>query len=142
MELGSSEWLHAALYATVAGLSHGCTEGDKVEVFAAWIDDADHLCFVYQYPYFDGVLGYRCNDDLEEDVYGDALEDPGAFGQEVADFSIGEPLGSVVERLRTDSLGVHWWGDLDEDLPTLPPSDRLREVLASLARDGEWFVTG
>lgn len=131
VEAGSLEWLHAALYACVTGLSRSCTEGETVEMLAAWIDDAGYLCFVYRYPYFDGVLGLRRDDDLAEDVFGDALADPRALGQEIADFDIGEPLGSVAERLRTDALGVHWWGNLDDDLPTLPPSERLRDVVTA-----------
>ncbi len=121
---GSSEWLRAALYATVTGLSLSCTEGGTVEVFAAWIDDADRPCFVHQYPYSDGVLGFRCTDDIEEDVYGDALADPRAFGQEVADFAVGEPLGSVAGHLRPDRIGVHWCGELEDELPALPATAR------------------
>lgn len=132
MEPGSEEWLHAALYATVTGLSRSCTEGETVEVLAAWIDH-DHLCFVYQYPVFDGVLGIRC--ETETGLYGEPASDPGHFGQDVADFSIGEPLGSVVDHLRQDSHGIYWWGDLNDELPALPDSTRLRSVVAAAAEE-------
>jgi len=68
---------------------------------------------------------------------GAPASDPRSFGQEIADFSIGEPLGTVIERLRPDPLGVHWWGDLDADLPSLPPSDRLRDIVAT-STEAHW----
>jgi hypothetical protein len=131
------------LYAAVTGLAHSCTEGETVEMLAAWVDDAECLCFVYRYPYFDGVLGLRRSDDDDDDDddggESGAVADPRSFGQDVADFDIGEPLGTVVDRLRVDAAGVHWWGDLDEALPPLPDSARLRQVIAD-AR-GQWNVT-
>jgi hypothetical protein len=124
------------LYAAVTGLAHSCTEGRTVEMLAAWVDDDEYLCFVYQYPYFVGVLGLRRSDEDDSDEP-DSVADPRSFGQDIADFDIGEPLGTVVERLRVDAAGVHWWGDLDESLPSLPDSARLRQVIG-----GQWTVTG
>ncbi|WP_143546083.1 MULTISPECIES: hypothetical protein [Nocardiaceae] len=43
--------------------------------------------------------------------------DAGRFGREVADFDIGEPLGTVANNLRQDKNGVDWWGYLDADTP-------------------------
>jgi hypothetical protein len=51
--------------------------------------------------------------------------DPDAFGESVADFDIGEPLGNVITILRTDRRGVNWWGSLSDELPahrTDPPN--------------------
>ena len=132
MEPGSEEWLRAALYASVTGLSTSCTAGETVEVLAAWID-GDALCFVYQAPYYDGVLGLRHN--TETDQYDEGPPDPSTFGQDIADFAIGEPLGTVADRLRRDTDGVHWWGDLSSELPRLPDSARLRAVIAHSANE-------
>jgi len=131
VEARTDEWLHAALYASVTGLSHSCTLGETVEVLAAWIDDDACLCFVYQYPSFDDVLGLRC--DTETGMYGEAPTDPASFGQDIADFSIGEPLGTVADHLRQDAHDVSWWGTLGGELPSLPDSARLRAVVAEAA---------
>ena len=135
VEQGSDEWLQAALYACVTGLSHSCTEGSTVEVLAAWIDADDCLCVVYQYPLFDGVLGLRR--DTDTDMYGEQPVDPVPFGNDIADFDIGEPLGTVAEGLRQDAHGVHWWGSLEADLPVLPESERLLKVISQAREEHE-----
>jgi hypothetical protein len=47
------------------------------------------------------------------DVYatGDVAT-PEEFGQEVADFNIGEPLGAYVNVLDVDADGLGWWGHI------------------------------
>lgn len=135
MEPGSDEWLRAALYACVTGLSQSCTEGSTVEVLAAWFDADDCLCVVYQYPLFDGVLGLRR--DTDTDMYGERPWDPVQLGQDIADFDIGEPLGTVAAGLRQDAHGVRWWGTLQADLPALPDSDRLLQVIAQACQEHE-----
>jgi hypothetical protein len=37
---------------------------------------------------------------------------PEEFGQEVADFNIGEPLGAYLDILDFDADGVGWWGHI------------------------------
>lgn len=64
-------------------------------------------------------------------MYGDPVSDPESFGQDVADFDIGEPLGTVAKSLRRDDHGVSWWGELAEQLPTLPDSPRLLQAIAA-----------
>ena len=135
VEPGSDEWLRTALYACVTQLPGSITEGSTVEVLAAWIDENRSLCFVYQYSYYDGVLGLRC--DTETDMYGDPSSDPTRFGEDVADFAIGEPLGTVADHLRQDDNGVYWWGSVTRELPRLPESPRLREVIARAAVEHE-----
>jgi hypothetical protein len=125
---GSAEWAHAALFACVTHLPTSCTEGRSVEVLAAWVEGSDALCHVYQYPYYTGVLGLRRA--LDTDMYGEPLSDPESYGRDVADFDIGEPLGTVVDRLRLDDHGVSWWGSTDKELPSLPESQRLLGVIA------------
>ena len=84
----------------------------------SWTEADVAFCVVYRYPYFKGTLGIRCT--FETDMYGSPPSDPEQFGRDVADFDIGEPLGSVVERLRPDDKGIHWWGDLGDELPRRP----------------------
>ena len=48
--------------------------------------------------------------------------DPVAFGWNVADFDIGEPLGFVTTILRYDRADIGWWGSLGDELPQ-PPRD-------------------
>ncbi len=43
--------------------------------------------------------------------------DPVAFGKNVADFDIGEPMGSVVDALVIDTAGIGWWGSLTQVPP-------------------------
>ena len=43
--------------------------------------------------------------------------DPVAFGKNVADFDIGEPMGSVVDALVIDTAGIGWWGSLTQSHP-------------------------
>jgi hypothetical protein len=111
---GSAEWAQAALFACVTWLPSSCTEGRSVEVLAAWVEGGDALCIVYQYPYYQGVLGLRAAIDTDMHMYGEPVSDPESFGRDIADFQIGEPLGTVVDRLRLDDNGVSWWGDRAE----------------------------
>lgn len=111
------EWAQAALDACLEHLPVSrVTESQSVQVLDAWVEDSVAFCVVYRYPYFDGVLGIRRTFDT--DMYGEVPSDPVAFGCDVADFDIGEPLGSVAEHLRVDGAGVHWWGDLGPQLPS------------------------
>ena len=36
---------------------------------------------------------------------------PAEFGDEIADFFVGEPLGTYSDRLKYDEAGLGWWGD-------------------------------
>lgn len=113
-------WAKAALEACLLHLPVSrVTESRTVQVLDSWTEGERAFCVVYQYPYFkDGVLGIRCTFDT--DMYGDEPSDPEQFGRDVADFDIGEPLGTVANSLRSDLNGIHWWGDLEDDLPRRP----------------------
>jgi hypothetical protein len=129
VEPGSVEWAYAALLACVTHLPTSATEGRSVEVLAAWVDDGCALCLVYQYPYYEGVLGLRSG--IDTDMYGEPASDPESFGRDVADFDIGEPLGTTADWLRADHHGVSWWGETGDDPPGLPDSQRLLSVIAT-----------
>lgn len=116
---GSPEWARAALDACLAQLpADTIAYGKSVNVLSAWTEGGTAFCVVYRYQCFDGVLGLRRT--FDEDMYGETPEDPRDFGCDVAIYDIGEPLGTVVDRLRVDQDGVHWWGDLDSQLPRKP----------------------
>lgn len=117
------EWSGVALLSCLRWLcTSTLTEAPEVQVDGAWTDGSDAFCVVYRVPYGPprGV-GFRChradgNPIGTIDSDGDDSE-PVEFGRQVADFEIGEPLGSRVTRLRRDEHGVGWWGSLGDDLP-------------------------
>jgi hypothetical protein len=120
VELGSVEWAQAALFACVTHLPATCTEGRSIEVLAAWVEGGDAFSVVYQCRYHDGVLGLRRT--IDTDMYGEPVSDPESFGRDIADFDIGEPMGTIADRLRPDDHGVSWWGATGNELPGLPDS--------------------
>lgn len=60
-----------------------------------------------------GIIRNRETTIDRTDVYatGDVAT-PEEFGQEVADFNIGEPLGAYVKILDVDADGLGWWGHI------------------------------
>lgn len=139
----AAEWAGVALHACVDHLlTSTVTEAARVQVVDAWIEASDDaLCLVYRPPYDAGrVVGLRrCRRDAIEPGdwrIGDMTTwgydmttvpgvpvDPNAFGWNVADFDLGEPLGYVTTILRYDSADIGWWGNLAEDLPRPPSAD-------------------
>jgi hypothetical protein len=108
------------------------TEARRVHVHHAWADGDDALCVVYRPPFDpDRVVGLRRHrsdavlksrlepGDMAASPYIDDPDnpDPVQFGQSVADFDIGIPLGTVYDTLRADRGGVGWWGTLGDELP-------------------------
>jgi hypothetical protein len=65
----------------------------------------------------DGTRGLPGDDLLAFDA---DWVDPVAFGWNVADFDIGEPLGFVATILRYDRGDIGWWGSLGVALPSPP----------------------
>jgi hypothetical protein len=101
--------------------------GSDVAVRDAWIDGPRAFCVVYESPSYEGVLGLRRSDQAIADgvLYdshgaGADAPEPVAFGYDVADNDLGEPLGGAAETLRTDADGVRWWGCLLSELPAAP----------------------
>jgi len=91
----------------------------QVTVVTAWTTPEDGFCLVYRHPQHPGrTLGYRAR--FTPGDPGDEFEGPEAFGFEVANFGVSEPLGSVEWRLRRDHSGIDWHGQLDDELPTAP----------------------
>lgn len=105
-----------------------------VSIEEAWTDGPEAFCVVYHPPMDEQrMVGLRRQrrDATEPGEWriGDlttwgyelgADVDPLVFGWNVADFDVGEPLGYVVNLLRTDDTGIQWWGTLDEQLPQRP----------------------
>lgn len=107
----------AVISACLERLQHSVTEGRLVTVVDSWVDGDAALCIVYRAPFARGLVGIRRETHLPTRGFpSDATE----LGQDIADFDIGEPLGSVSERLRVDVYGVQWWGHLLPDLPRRP----------------------
>jgi hypothetical protein len=123
-----------ALQACLDRLSESTlTEACHVVIERTWHDGPDAFIVVYKPPLDQGrTVGLRRirSDtrppnspwhlgDMSPSPYIDDYRnpDPVAFGKTVADFDIGEPLGAIVDILRTDDDGVGWWGTLGSDLP-------------------------
>ena len=71
-----------------------------------------------------GIIRNRETTIDRMDVYatGD-IATPEEFGQEVADFNIGEPLGAYGDILDVDADGLGWWGHIPLCRRSLPPVD-------------------
>lgn len=135
-------WSAKALWSCLDYLRLGTCAGAEVRVEHAWTDGTDAFCVVYNPPYQPAErVGLRRQihdtdpEDYEPDVgagYGAFLSpmaagvgldgewNPVEFGQEVAGYDIGEPLGKAYDSLRRDSSGVGWWGALQSELPSQP----------------------
>ena len=130
----SGSWADNALRACLDRLRVSTlTEAREVTVARAWTDGEEAFCVVYTPPYDRtrtvGIRRHRSdaaavNDDWQlgdfaPSPYIDNPADPDAkaFGETVADFDIGEPLGNTVRILRKDVDGIGWWGTLGSDLP-------------------------
>jgi hypothetical protein len=126
------------------------TEAARVAVVDAWLDGPDAFCVLYRPPFDGGrVVGLRrCRQEAVEtrewrlgdmttwgyDMTRDITRagtggysghdphwvDPVAFGWNVADFDLGEPLGFVATILRFDRGDIGWWGSLGVTLPGPP----------------------
>lgn len=128
-----TSWAGVALQACLDRLAVSTlTEARLVRVIRSWVDGDDAFCLVYRPPFdADRVVGIRRHrsdaaevehlgpGEMASSPYIDDPNDPDPiqFGQSVADFDIGVPLGSVVDTAREDADGVGWWGTVGDDLP-------------------------
>ncbi|SDY85368.1 hypothetical protein [Herbiconiux ginsengi] len=114
-------WEESALLGCLERLrAGGLTEGGRVRVHDCWVI-TDGFCVVYTAPGGQDA-GVRVIADGEQ--FQSAFTfDPTAtdFGVDIADFTIGEPLGTRVGTLVPDEDGLGWWGD-----PPLPPAPKRR----------------
>lgn len=85
------------------------TESWCVGVLDGWADTEVSFRVVYRLGTHPATLGIR-RQLADDDRFPDGR--PEWLGPEVADFGIGEPLGSTADRLLPVG-GIHWWGDLE-----------------------------
>jgi hypothetical protein len=122
-----ASWSTLALRACLEKVRDGLLT-EQVAVLDAWTDGADAFCVVYTPPWgpTDLVGLRRTKADATEDSCGlgdyynlvDRHEpDPIAYGKAVADFNLGEPLGSHTEELMYGADKFPWWGHLEETSP-------------------------
>lgn len=111
----SEEWGPRALLACLQKLRDGGpTEAAIVVVHDAWVTP-DGFRVVYGSPWGPrvGIIRERHTTIDWVDAYTTGDEPtPEEFGHEVADFNIGEPLGSYLEILDHDADGLGWWGHI------------------------------
>jgi hypothetical protein len=134
----AAQWSDRALSACLEHLGTSrVTSAHTVRVVESWTEGPDAICIVYRPP--DDArrvvgLRRRWHDAVQPgewrlgnlmawgyDVGPDV--DPVAFGHNVADFDLGEPLGMVVRALRYDGGEIGWWGSLGAELPQVPEDD-------------------
>ncbi|CAM4462155.1 hypothetical protein NONI108955_30900 [Nocardia ninae] len=92
----------------------------RVTVEDAWVEEEWTVVVVYRSQFFDGPLALRRtthdpHSNTFSSMYSPQLSsapDPVQFGRDVADFDIGEPLGTVTDHVRVDDNGIQWWGKL------------------------------
>jgi hypothetical protein len=112
----STLWARRALAACLDEIENGwLTSTKEVRVKFAWAGPGDRISVIYQPPFLDRIVGcsrVRGSDAVltsEDDVDGEPTAE--GFGRGVADFDIGEPLGSLSDRASTSDSRVFWWGD-------------------------------
>jgi hypothetical protein len=137
----SAVWSDRALLACLEKLQTSqVSEAWCVAVEDAWAEGPDTLCVVYKAAHAGpSLVGLRrtradalTSSATDQYVPGDFVDvglyelgdpgdpDPTAFGQTIAEFDIGEPLGTVFDQLRADDDGTGWWGTLGSELPRHP----------------------
>lgn len=138
-------WAAQALWSCLDCLRLGTAAGAEVRVEQAWTDGPDAFCIVYTPPYQPAErVGLRRQiHDTDPAKYETAVGpayaallspmfavagpdgewDPVEFGQVVAAYDIGEPLGNAYYMLRRDGAGVGWWGALLSELPNRPDTE-------------------
>jgi hypothetical protein len=86
-------------------------------VLDSWVDGPQAFCVVYTCERYRGRLGLRreAGDIANGLLYdghdgGAGLPNPLAFGRNVADYDLAEPLGGAAESLTRDESGISWWG--------------------------------
>lgn len=112
----AEEWGQRALLACLRKLRDGGpTEAASVVVHDAWAT-ADEFRVVYDSPWQGprvGIIRDRWTTIDRTDAYATGDQStPEEFGQEVADFNIGEPLGAYLDILDFDAAGLGWWGHI------------------------------
>ena len=110
-------WSEEALSFCLSRLIVGSlTEGKYVDVIDAWVGPGDQISVVYIAPWGSETIGLRRHRETPaRTTYPDSVSIDGVsarvFGESVADWDIGEPIGPSDDRWWHDSQGVAWWGD-------------------------------
>jgi hypothetical protein len=103
-------WAQTVLRACLQHLTTSqTTEAWLVGVIDAWAESEDAFCMVYRWGATPRTLGARVTKgDFSPGIFDD---DPQEIGREIADYSIGEPLGTMADHLVLDPrTQVWWWG--------------------------------
>jgi hypothetical protein len=77
------------------------TQSSWVQVVGSWTEGADTICVLYRWPGLECTLGLRRV--IEPDVPLDEVV------EEIVNYEIGEPLGSLFDPAGIDEEGVFWW---------------------------------
>lgn len=103
----SSTWAESALASCLRRLStSSLSEAWGGGVADAWTGGPDAFCVVYRYMTVAKTLGIRMTKSGPHPASETA--DAERLGRDVADFDMGEPLGTVANNLRQDKNGIDW----------------------------------
>jgi hypothetical protein len=113
-QLPERTWGQQALLVCLRRLRDGGpTEAAIVEVYEAWpLDDGFKIVYLSPWGPIVGLTARREKLQFFSCIYQDDEGDitPEAFGKEIADFFVGEPLGNYVDVLSYDDEDLGWWG--------------------------------
>jgi len=111
-----TSWSEIALCACLARLSVSTiTEAHAVRVVGGRVEGPDAFRIVFTTPYVDVKVGVRgsTSSPLDPGIFPyplgtGAVQDPAAYGKNLADFAIGEPFGMDSVSPTPDNEGIHW----------------------------------
>jgi hypothetical protein len=83
-----------------------------VIVMAAWAEPPDIICVVYRFPGYEPAIGLRrvLDPDLPDYV----------LIEQIVNFEIGEPLGTIFDAGHVNADGTFWW----DGATPIPPDHR------------------
>jgi hypothetical protein len=120
-EISEPTWAQRALKSCLQTIEDSgelsATHSYLVKIEDAWCGPGDQISIVYTPPWGAEAVGLRRTIDTSAlgtyaDYFGPEYPfSAESFGESVATWDLGEPLGTYADGMWHDSAGVRWWGD-------------------------------